>query len=412
MMKSVSKRGIGVVVLTVALVTAFATLARAQETPATPAAAAVESDPIKCWWKTQKSAIRIGERFGLTITCGVIETEQIRVVADQTSLDPAAIELAPFEVIGGIRHRDVVSPPWRYFQYSYTLRLLDDEYFGRDLNVPPIQLTYNVQSSGGGGARGLTQAYGLPALSMRILSLVPLSASDISDASSESFADMEARTFRASSELAAAAIFFAFAFVLAVLGAVRFVGKYRTRTPVEARPLAAGTVLRGCVRMAGELHTEVSGSGWTPELIGRALAILRVAGAVAVGRPVAQALVDTGVREREGQVAVRLGLLRSRRAMISASTTAANLAGTPAKGRSRQAAAVGPALEDIQDSIRVFSAVRYRPDARFDTTALDEALERALNAIRRLRVTTLWPNRMADAVAGAAAGLRDTVWSR
>ena len=34
----------------------------------------VESDPIRCWWKTDRTAVRVGERFGLTLTCGVIET--------------------------------------------------------------------------------------------------------------------------------------------------------------------------------------------------------------------------------------------------------------------------------------------------------------------------------------------------
>jgi hypothetical protein len=361
---------------------------------------------------TQKSAIRIGERFGLTITCAVIETAAVRVVADQTNLDPAAIELVPFEVVGGTRHRDVLAPPWRYFQYSYTLRLLDDEYFGRDLNVPPLQLSYSVQSSGGGGARGRTQVYGLPALSMRVLSLVPLSANDISDASPETFADMEARSFRARGELAGAAIFFAFAGVLTMLGAVRFVGQYRTRTPVAARLLPAGAVLRGCLRTAAQLQSEAAGSGWTPDHIGRALAMMRVAGAVAAGRPVAQTLVDPGVPVREGQVALRLGLLRRKHAMISASTTASDLNGAPGRSHGRRAAAVGPALEDIRDSLRIFSEARYRPDARVDGATLDEAFGRVASAIRRLRVTTLWPNRMADAVAGAAAGLRDTVWSR
>jgi hypothetical protein len=188
---------------------------------------------------------------------------------------------------------------------------------------------------------------------------------------------MEQRSFRASGELAAAAIFFAFAFVLAVIGAVRFIGQHRKHASVAARPLPASAVLRSCARIASELQSEVAGSGWTPELIGRALAMMRVSGAVAAGRPVAQALVEPGVSVREGQVAMRLGLLRPRHAMISASTTAADLNGTPSRTFGRRAAAVAPALEDIHDALRIFSEARYRPDARFDTAALDEAFERA-----------------------------------
>src|SRR5262245_31241733 len=43
----------------------------AQATPARPAPrpqpkeGEVQSDPIKCWWKADRTAVRVGERFGL-----------------------------------------------------------------------------------------------------------------------------------------------------------------------------------------------------------------------------------------------------------------------------------------------------------------------------------------------------------
>src|SRR5262245_2151455 len=84
-------------------------------------------DPIKCWWKTDKSAVEVGEQFTLTLTCGVIETRGTTVVPKMDQLDPGALQLDPFEVVGGSRHDDIQAPPWRYFQYEYTVRLIGQD---------------------------------------------------------------------------------------------------------------------------------------------------------------------------------------------------------------------------------------------------------------------------------------------
>src|SRR5438093_13628956 len=74
-----------------------------------------ESDPIDCWWRTDRSAVHVGEHFTLTLTCGVMDTSEARVAADRDRLDPAALDLTPFEIIGGTRHDDIEAPPRRYF---------------------------------------------------------------------------------------------------------------------------------------------------------------------------------------------------------------------------------------------------------------------------------------------------------
>src|SRR5690348_3293353 len=107
----------------------------------TPKPGEVETDPIRCWWKTDRTAVRIGERFTLALTCGVVETSSVKVVPTLTQIDPGAIQLTPFEVVGGRRGDDVVAPPWRYVQYEYTLRLLGEGFFGQDVNVPPLTVT-------------------------------------------------------------------------------------------------------------------------------------------------------------------------------------------------------------------------------------------------------------------------------
>src|SRR5262245_3793400 len=96
----------------------------------TPLAAQAPSDPIKCWWRTDKSAVLVGEQFTVRLTCGVIETRGTTVVPKMEQLDPGAVQLSPFEMVSGTRHDDIVAAPWRYFQYEYTLRLTGEDSFG------------------------------------------------------------------------------------------------------------------------------------------------------------------------------------------------------------------------------------------------------------------------------------------
>src|SRR4051812_3463271 len=86
----------------------------AQAAPKIKAGSDVEVDPINCWWRTDKTAVAVGERFMLTLTCGIVETDRNKVVVDPNQLDASALSLAPFEIAAATRHEDVLSPPWRY----------------------------------------------------------------------------------------------------------------------------------------------------------------------------------------------------------------------------------------------------------------------------------------------------------
>src|SRR3954453_15095930 len=81
----------------------------------------VEADPIRCWWRTSASAVRVGEPVSLILTCASVDTESTTVVPDHARLDPSAMQLPPFEVIGGQREPDLTSDQRRFFQYQYTL---------------------------------------------------------------------------------------------------------------------------------------------------------------------------------------------------------------------------------------------------------------------------------------------------
>jgi hypothetical protein len=369
---------------------------------ARPAATEVASEPIRCWWKTDRTAIRIGERFQLVLTCAVIETTGVTVVAAVNQLEAGAISLTPFEAVSGIRRDDVVVPPWRYLQYEYTMRLLSEGFFGQDVNIPSLTVTYNLQAAGA-GSEGRDQTYLLPALPMRVLSLVPRAAGDIRDASGQTFAAVESRRFRATAATVGAGIAFAFAAVLAALALARVAGRFRVRDARAVRPVPAPSLLRACLRSLAEVRAEAARGGWTPQLTGRALAALRIAAALALGREVTQEYVDPAAPERQGQLAVRTGIFRRKRALLSAATTSSAIA-TRLGGAGVSGAQARLNLEQISDAMQLFSAATYGRPGDADASELNNALDNATAAIRRLRLRSFWPVRTAYAVARSVTG--------
>ena len=367
-----------------------------------PGPGEVETDPIRCWWKTDRTAVRVGERFALVLTCGVIEAGRIAVVPNVGQLEGGAIQITPFEVVSAARRTDIVVPPWRYLQFEYSVRLLNDGFFGRDVNIPALTVVYNVQSPGR-DAQGRDQSYVLPPLPMRILSLVPGSVADIRDASNQTFADIESRRFGATAALVASGVCFAFASVFAVLGVLRLAGRYRKRDALTVRPIPTSALLRDCLHALRGLQTDVARSGWSRETARRALTVLRIAGATGLGRHVMQSAADRRTEEREGQLAVRTGWLRRGRAIVSAPTTSLVIASALHNG-------LGPgmrtrtSLEQIGGSLHVFSTAGYGRSGPTDASALDSALGEGIEAVQRLRVGAAWPMRAVEAVTRSVMG--------
>jgi hypothetical protein len=232
---------------------------------------------------------------------------------------------------------------------------------------------------------------------MRILSLVPRSASDIRDASGQTFASIATRRFRSSLSLILAWISFAFAGVLAVFAVVHLVRQLRAARVDAERRLPLPSVLGGCLDALSEVASDASRTGWSPGLARRAVAALRIAGAVALDRQVAQQVAGPDGVEHEGQLTVRTGWIRPQRVLLSAPTTARVIAG--ALGRTRQPPpATRARLESIAESLTVLSAVAYGRSGGADPSVLDAAVESSREVIRGLRSSTRWPMRTAHAV--------------
>ena len=369
--------------------------ARPRPRPAPPAGQVAE-EPIRCWWKTDRTAVSVGERFAVVLTCASLEAGQTIVVPNVSQLEGGAIQLTPFEVVSSTRRADVVAVPWRYIQFEYGVRLLADGFFGQDVNVPALTVTYNFRTADGANT-GRDQSYVLPALGMRVLSLVPRGATDIRDTSAMTFGDIESARFRGTLARVTSWIATAFAVLLAVLALLRASQRFRKRVPEAERLVGEVARLGAAAAVLRDVRKDAAG-GWSPELARRALPALRLASASALGRPVAQQRVGRDADVREGQIAVRNGWLRRGRTLLSASTTGANIDAAASQkglsGRVRAAlAALGPALE-------VFSVAAYgRGAAPPDGAELSSTLDRSLDAVKSLRIGAWWPVRTLSAVA-------------
>jgi hypothetical protein len=142
-------------------------------------------------------------------------------------------------------------------------------------------------------------------------------------------------------------------------------------------------VLRAASRELGAVQTASQNGGWNTDLVGRATAALRLAGAVALSRPVSFKEVDRKTPPTEGQVAAPPGLetFRGKRTVLSASITA------DAAASNGNAASTADSWRALSQTLRTFTAARYTRDGSIDGTALDAALAEGRDAVRRLRLT-------------------------
>jgi hypothetical protein len=327
----------------------------------------------------------------------VIETDRLKAVPNLNNVEPTAIDLKPFDVLEGARHVDIVAPPWRYLQYLYTVRLLGEEFFGRDIAIPATTVTFRIQTGDTETLEGTEHRYVLPSVPVRILSLLPAQAADIQDPTVESFADLEAQRFRATMESVAGAIFFGFAAVLAVVGGFRVRERFRKTRPIVAKTVPIGTVLAACVREVHRVRAEALRDGWTSNLAVRALAPFRVAGAIALQQPITQTFVAGDTPSREGQLGLRHGMLRRKYALVSASITADAIDRLRTGGNGGRPIDTR-VLDQIREALVALSAVRYGRLRDIDVEDLDRTLDNGCSALQQLRMTRLLPPRAAAAL--------------
>jgi hypothetical protein len=342
-------------------------------------------NPIECWWKTDRSAIRVGERFQLTLTCAVLDTDRVKVVVDESSLAPSALHLVPFEIVTGQRFRDIVNSPAALLPVPIFDAPPGRGLFDKQVFLPRLQLSYRVQNTlnGGSAVAGREALYSLLPVPIRVLSMVPGGAANIRDTPPDTFGDVDARIFRSNALLIGAAVVLTLALLLIAVVLVRATVKRRATAAVRRRTVSPAFVLRAASRELAAVKSLSQQDGWTGDLAGRAATALRLAGAVALRKPVGEHDAVRGTEAAEGQIATKRGW-RGKTIVLSSAVTAATRNGAPS-----------PMWEGISQSLGTFSALRYsRPStgsgqAGINATALDAALAEAQDQVRKLRLRRL-----------------------
>ncbi|HUU36046.1 MAG TPA: hypothetical protein VMW48_18400 [Vicinamibacterales bacterium] len=386
-------RSIAVAALAAVLVVPPLT-ARAQPPPPGPT---VEADPVRCWWRTDRASIRMGEPFEAVLTCAVLETPSTKAVVDRTRLDHTVLALPPFDVLGGSAGEDAVTGSRRFFQYIYQLRLLNDTAFGQDVRLGGLSIGYRMDTATGDGttSQGRDQTYGLPALSIRVLSLVAGDARDIRDTTAMTFSDLETRRFRARALGMAGWFFYALAFGVAALGLVRMYSAVRAPAVARVTTVSGHAVLKAAGRELAAVSRERQAAGWTDTLVGRASAALRIVASYAIGRPAAQS-EGLAQNAQGGHIALSQGLLRRRHALVSASVTPHDLA---------PYAEANGAIQIVRDGLLTLTASRFG-HATLDDSALDNAISAAGPLASSLALKHTWPVARWRALVGAIASWR------
>lgn len=343
----------------------------------------VEADAVRCWWRTDRAAVRMGEPFTAVLTCAVLETASTKAVVDRSRLDHTVMAMPPFDVLGGSAPADVVSGARRFFQYTYELRLLNDTAFGQDVSLSGLAISYRIDTSTADGttSQGRDQSYALPPLTVRVLSLVAGAARDIRDASSMTFGDLEARRFRAQTLRLSGWFFYGLAGAVTLLGLARLVKAMRSPVKAAATPKISGAaVLRAAQRELADVSRQKQSQGWTDELAARASGALRVIAGYAIGRPASQT-EGLAANVMAGQIALSSGLIRRRHALISSSVTPQDLADASERDGT---------LAQVRGGLLALTASRYGR-ATLDDTALDVAMSSAGPLARSLAAKESWP---------------------
>ncbi len=373
----------------------------AQTEEAAPTAeASTAVDALQCWRRLGQNAVRVGERFTMTVTCSTVETDRARTILDPVVLEPASIDVTPFEVLDGERFEEVRTGPFRFFQYRYTVRLITETSFGEDVELPALELTYRIERRLGNDPAlvGREFTYILPPESIRIVSLVPNAVVDIRDLPPATFGDVQARVFRANALTLGAALLGVVAVGVLLLGAARTARARRGDAPSVEKSVSLPRIVAAALGELTGVQQTTAAQGWSVDAVARALPALRVAGSVALTGDVVQTKIGADTQARDGQLRVRHGLLGTKTVVISSGLTAAPLTATtngPAVGDTQL-------MADLGQAVALFTRARYGRHDELPTADLTGALDTAVAGLKRLRWQSAAPVRALARLRAAA----------
>ena len=347
-------------------------------------------EPIRCWRQASAGAIAIGETFSVVLTCAVYEADNAQVIPDESRLNVASIQMAPFEILGGSHPPDLHRGSRRFFQYDYQLRIIGPDSIGRDVNIPALPISYRIHSRVGAAAtiEGRDLSYLLPMMPIKVLSMVPNDASDIRDASEASLAAVDALRFRSSLFRVLTIALAALAAVMVVLALVPLARSTATATAAERDRIPDHALLNRVADDLGELQKRVAG-GWTDDEVARALQLTRVVAATAIDYPVSQKILAAGADVPEGRILLQHGLMTSSRATVSSPVTVDDITRAAAGGKTFSTTR-RQQLAGLQSAIAALTAALYRKEPVRDSSTLDDSIRHAISVARDIAQERSW----------------------
>lgn len=345
-------------------------------------------EPVRCWRQSSAGAISIGEPFTVTVTCAVFESDNAQVIPDESRLNVASIQMAPFEILGGSHPPDVHRGSRRFIQYDYQLRIISPDAIGQDVNIPPLTITYRIHSRVGAAAtlEGRDLNYLLPMMPIKILSLVPTDAPDIRDASEASLGAVESMRSRSMLFRLLTFAFGALGAVMVVLALVPLARRSRSVTTTERDRVPDRAVLRAAAGGLDEVRRNMGGS-WSEDAISYALPVIRVVAALAINARISEkpANIQDGVN---GRLRVYHGPFRRHSVGAASSVTAADVA--RARSDAGVSATRSQQLEGLESALITLSSALYKRQPERDNAAIDAAVTYAANVARDLAAERSW----------------------
>ena len=174
---------------------------------------------------------------------------------------------------------------------------------------------------------------------------------------------------------------------LAVLGFSGIVVARRGGAPKGTTTMSDAAVLRAIARELTSVGRDRASAGWTPVLIGRALAALRVVAAYAVGRPVAQRRVEWEAAAHEGAVPISRGPLSRPQLVVSSPVTSHAVARALMQTPPLRAADAGR-LAALGTALETFTRARYGAGNAGPDQPLDDGLAAAERIVGQLAFET------------------------
>jgi len=340
-------------------------------------------EPIRCWRQSNAGAVTIGETFTVTLTCAVFETQDTQVVPDESRLHVASIQMAPFEILGGSHPPDVRRGVRRFFQYDYQLRIIGRDAIGQDVNVPAVTISYRVHSRVGAAAKleGRDLSYVLPALPIRVLSLVPADASDIRDSAEASLATVQTWRTRSRTFRAAAYALGALAAVMVILALVPLARRTRPGSDRETAMVPDRVILERAAASLEETQTRAARDGWNDDTIASALSAARLITAASIDHSVSQKPLPVNGASPEGRLPVEYGFPRRIKATVSSAVTANDVVRALSTSN-RFSTTRAQQLETLRGALSVLTAAMYQKSPNRDPAILDESVRQVIAVVR------------------------------